>query len=318
MGYVLCFNVVVFFLMLNFLLAIIVEAYSKVAEEVATNEAARDLFTDIYLTTQARLKTMIWHWPSHHTIIGKIESMGCKKTVSMKNLRSVFPSWQLKSLHSFLEHYGAFDALRPPHCRQLQEIMSLSESVNVIEDRVACLLGTSRLSKFQRAIGAPIKSRRVASKEPPANAIKEEHEELSKMRQDRTAIASRELPANAIKEEHGELSKIRQELQELRTAIASKETPAKAIREDHEELSKMRQELQELRTFVLHLPASLKAALVESEIAAPLRAATRAMDGLSDPPDTEVASEGSHPVPPRDALRLSQEMPLANRRVQLL
>ncbi|HJO96260.1 MAG TPA: ion transporter [Victivallales bacterium] len=94
--YVLSFNVVVFFLMLNFLLAIIVEAYMRVTGAAdKKNKTGQEFFSDIYSTSKAMLKTCLHGWPRHSALIMNMEGMSVKKTVGVSQLRVFFPSWQV-------------------------------------------------------------------------------------------------------------------------------------------------------------------------------------------------------------------------------
>eukprot|EP00747_Dinoflagellata_sp_TGD_P098586 gnl/TRDRNA2_/TRDRNA2_167494_c7_seq5.p1 gnl/TRDRNA2_/TRDRNA2_167494_c7~~gnl/TRDRNA2_/TRDRNA2_167494_c7_seq5.p1 ORF type:complete len:202 (+),score=24.68 gnl/TRDRNA2_/TRDRNA2_167494_c7_seq5:2-607(+) len=155
--------------MLNFLLAIIVEAYDKVKEINESIIAEQAFFTDVYWTVKGELKTILHKWPKKQELIAGIQSMRVKKTVSIVELRSLFPTWRVKSVKAFIEHYGSLgEVMRPPDSRESDQMLMIDE----IEARVACLLERPKLSRVQRL----------------THAFKSEHMEIKKLRADLAAV----------------------------------------------------------------------------------------------------------------------------------
>mmetsp|Transcript_12527 Transcript_12527/g.24258 ORF Transcript_12527/g.24258 Transcript_12527/m.24258 type:complete len:310 (-) Transcript_12527:128-1057(-) len=56
--------VVQFFLMLNFLLAIVVEGYTKVRQDIDDNQVEKEFFYDVLLSLHGMLCGLIYRWPS--------------------------------------------------------------------------------------------------------------------------------------------------------------------------------------------------------------------------------------------------------------
>eukprot|EP00293_Proteomonas_sulcata_P018780 CAMPEP_0184302900 /NCGR_PEP_ID=MMETSP1049-20130417/12762_1 /TAXON_ID=77928 /ORGANISM="Proteomonas sulcata, Strain CCMP704" /LENGTH=425 /DNA_ID=CAMNT_0026614299 /DNA_START=59 /DNA_END=1336 /DNA_ORIENTATION=+ len=110
--FTICFNFIVFFLMLNFVIAIIVEAYLKVKTEVEENEAENEFFTDLVSSFYAVSQGKLHGWPDHAELIQSLEGFA-KKNVCRGYLNLIWPDWKIKSMNSFMEYYSQYEFVRP-------------------------------------------------------------------------------------------------------------------------------------------------------------------------------------------------------------
>jgi len=146
--YTVLFMMVMFVLVLNFILAIVVEAYMSVREENAKCEIEMDFGTDVFYCFLAFFKRLYHGWPGNIGLILSLQGMNAKFSVGYDELAlgkrgriglgkwdGLFGSYQ--SLASFFKHYSDFDFLQP--CLPPQpEYMGVAREV---EKRVAWLMG---------------------------------------------------------------------------------------------------------------------------------------------------------------------------------
>ena len=153
-------------LVLNFVLAIIVESYMQVRKEIEKNQIEQSFADDLYCLAKSLLNQSRWGWPSAAKLGAKLNVYVVKHTVSYVDLQrtGLFPNHA--SIVSFLEYYQQFDFLRPEKITKFgRKPRSLEESVGQeVEKRIAVMFGLELTSLRDMA------SRRSASVKPTVTA----------------------------------------------------------------------------------------------------------------------------------------------------
>jgi len=129
--YCLLFNVICFFFLVNFFLAIIVDTYAKVKGAIELSDAEQDLPTDVYEVLVVRFKKFHYGWPSIRQVIHTLQEQRAKFNTDCDTLAAVSPSWSRASRITFLQHYMRHKFLEP-HPLPIPDI-SLSDAVTDIE-----------------------------------------------------------------------------------------------------------------------------------------------------------------------------------------
>jgi len=91
-------------IMLNFIIAIIVEAYMKVVQSIADMEAEQEFFSDVSSVTYVSIKSLVLRWPGHMQLI-KALTENRENICNYTTMRRMFPKWRRRSLMGFLKHY---------------------------------------------------------------------------------------------------------------------------------------------------------------------------------------------------------------------
>jgi hypothetical protein len=96
---------VAFFLVINLVIAIIVEAYLKVRTKVEDLKADDEFFHDVGMTLLVLVKRRINGWPSDHKLLLALES--CRlRALGPRQMMVVMPDWEDQcSVTSFFGHY---------------------------------------------------------------------------------------------------------------------------------------------------------------------------------------------------------------------
>ena len=136
----------VFLLILNFLLAIIVEAYMKVREGIDASETESEFFTDVYFTLDSTYRRILFGWPAPARLGEVMESWRARISVGYIDLLGTGLFRSPEACVSFLKFYSSFDFMEPPvvgkygknkaEDRPLKEIL-LGCIVEVIQRREA-------------------------------------------------------------------------------------------------------------------------------------------------------------------------------------
>jgi hypothetical protein len=111
--YVLLYMVVVFLLVLNFLLAIIVEGYMSVVDTINACEVEQEFFTDIFGTLYSMIKGRLSGWPRRKKLGLFLEHWKGKSTVGYVDLFETGMFRDHQAVCSFLRYYGTYDFLVP-------------------------------------------------------------------------------------------------------------------------------------------------------------------------------------------------------------
>ena len=103
-----------FLLVLNFVLAIIVEAYMKVREFNAEFEGDAEFFSDVVHTLLSAVYGRMYGWPNRHALGEEILSWKAKKSVSLDDLLRTGMFKSTKAITTFLKWYVPYEFLNPP------------------------------------------------------------------------------------------------------------------------------------------------------------------------------------------------------------
>ncbi len=133
-------TVLIYFLMLNFLLAIVVESYMAVRRDLESNEVSSDFVTDVVTTFHRTALAVARGWPSRRDVANVLRFKIIKKSISARILRiaSGYPS---NIVRSIVESYFSMECLQaktnPSRLTLQQLVKSLRkkpESHPVLED----------------------------------------------------------------------------------------------------------------------------------------------------------------------------------------
>ena len=159
--FVTTYFLILFLCVQNFLLAIIVAAYTKVREFNESFQSEEEFFTDCWNSGLAYCKRYKYGWPRRDLLALHLkEFYGSRVTVGFKELAEIrAPTASFQShhaIHTFLEHYKRFAFLEPPepglygHKRgygaamqdeDCSDVNDLGDAIHEIERRIAHLLG---------------------------------------------------------------------------------------------------------------------------------------------------------------------------------
>jgi len=127
--YVVLSYVVQFLLMLNFMLAIVVDSYAKVKEELETQETSSNIVSDICVSAQNAVRGLLYRWPTglvtklqNRLVVETIGAMHVENALGISHQVSVCLS---VCLSTYLPIY-LFEVSKYPYC----ECIHGSEVVN--------------------------------------------------------------------------------------------------------------------------------------------------------------------------------------------
>jgi len=109
--YLLLYNFLCFMFMLNFIIAIICESYLDVTAIVKSSDADQEFFTDVASVTKMAIKSLIFRWPGHMSVIHELSVLK-RKRVSYRQMRVLFPDILPVTIGTFMKHYAAFEPIR--------------------------------------------------------------------------------------------------------------------------------------------------------------------------------------------------------------
>jgi len=137
-------------IMLNFIIAIIVEAYMKVVSSIADMEADQEFCSDVTSVLFVSCKSVVFRWPGHMHIIDALQT--CRKEyITYGMMRFLFPKWRRRGILSFLHHYARYDFVAPWHKKEVSENdQAVWKTVTEIEERLAVMLGVPIPTKAER------------------------------------------------------------------------------------------------------------------------------------------------------------------------
>uniref|UniRef100_A0A7S1DHJ7 Polycystin cation channel PKD1/PKD2 domain-containing protein n=2 Tax=Hemiselmis andersenii TaxID=464988 RepID=A0A7S1DHJ7_HEMAN len=164
-AFIVLYLMIMFLLVLNFLLAIIVEAYMGVREVNEENEIEQEFLTDMASIFQANLMSYRHKWP-HGQVLGRmLASQRAKFSVGFMDLSGSMLFKDQKSVGAFLRYYQGFEFCEPPEIGSYGKADDGMKQVLEIERRVAQLLGTRppKLKDMAHQEGAKSKAKRGPS-----------------------------------------------------------------------------------------------------------------------------------------------------------
>jgi len=139
--YVVFFLVICFFLLQNFLLAIIVEAYMGVRKEILQLDVEMNYVQDCYYSFQGSFLGWMYSWPDRRKLGGKLLEWQARFSIGYKDLENTKMFKDSRSLQRFVKHYHGFAFITPIEIRNFSPSQPGMEVVDEIERRTASLLG---------------------------------------------------------------------------------------------------------------------------------------------------------------------------------
>ena len=108
------YQMILFLLIINFVLAIIVEAYMKCREEAVKNQCESEFFRDVYNTLVSTCLRIVRGWPEPAKLGEEVATWKAKISVGYRDLLNTGLFRSPEACVSFLEFYSLFDFLEPP------------------------------------------------------------------------------------------------------------------------------------------------------------------------------------------------------------
>jgi len=161
-AFIVLYLMIMFLLVLNFLLAIIVEAYMGVREVNEENEVEMEFLSDMAAIAQSAAVSYRHQWP-HPLVLGRmLEAYRAKFSVGYMDLSQSGLFKDQKGIGAFLKYYQGFDFCEPPEIGSYGKNDDGMKQVVEIERRVANLLGTKppKLKDIVHQEGAKSKAKR--------------------------------------------------------------------------------------------------------------------------------------------------------------
>ncbi len=165
-AFTILYLMVMFLLVLNFVLAIIVEAYMGVRKANEECVIEMDFFSDVLVTAYAHVLSVIHDWPNNQTLGLYLQGMNAKFNVTFWDLylSGLFPSQ--KSMESFIQFYSAFEYCEPIKFNSFGKLDTSEQA----EDRewmtkfMVALMDRRplKLKELPKAEGAKAKKRRAS------------------------------------------------------------------------------------------------------------------------------------------------------------
>jgi len=117
--YVTSTAILMFFLMLNFLLAIVVEAYTKVRQDIESIEVENEIVTDISLTFKHRFQRTWYRWTSTQQMLSVLQRNVATRSVNAEHLR--LSGISVPEARQFLNVYGSLQCLGSKESKDVYE-----------------------------------------------------------------------------------------------------------------------------------------------------------------------------------------------------
>lgn len=147
MIFLLIYNIIIFMCMLNFIIAIIIDAYMKVVTAAKIQEADQEFFTDVISIVNVSIKSWLYNWPGHIQLIRELDKLKTSK-VEYMIARRIFPDKGRRSLMSFLQHYARY-----PHMAYVDPAQKIKKDYEATEVGAAVEEITRRMSVM---LGVPV------------------------------------------------------------------------------------------------------------------------------------------------------------------
>merc|ERR1712008_442358 len=137
--YVISFHLVVFFLLVNFFLAIIVEAFLHSKQDTVINDTELSFLQDVIWTIQATILGLRYRWPRRMLMVQKLEKFTTYR-VTDSMMEEMFPTWSAQSRAHFFKYYLSHDFchLKQHHARLKH--LTRQGAVDEIERRIQRVL----------------------------------------------------------------------------------------------------------------------------------------------------------------------------------
>jgi hypothetical protein len=112
--FIVLYLMVLFLLVLNFLLAIIVEAYMKVRQSNLEQQIARAFFTDIGTYFLVSMYSSFYGWPENRVLGKEVQNWQARLSVGYDDLIRTGMFKSPETVVSFLEFYSRYEYMKPP------------------------------------------------------------------------------------------------------------------------------------------------------------------------------------------------------------
>ena len=111
--FVVLYFLVLFLLVLNFLLAIIVEAYMKLRGAIDEKKTEQAFLTDVRQSVWSRALGLIYGWPSPRFLGSDLTALSGKNSVGFQELYATGLFRNPSSIRSFLQYYNGYNFMQP-------------------------------------------------------------------------------------------------------------------------------------------------------------------------------------------------------------
>jgi hypothetical protein len=139
-AFVVLYLMIMFLLVLNFLLAIIVEAYMGVRQINEANEVEMEFFTDMFSVMQSNYHSRLYQWPDPELLGNVLQGMNSRFNISFMDLFRTGMFKNQKSIVHFVRYYSLFGFLEPVEIGTYGKVDENMGVVVEVEKRVAALL----------------------------------------------------------------------------------------------------------------------------------------------------------------------------------
>jgi len=123
-----------FILVLNFILAIIVESYVQVRKDIEDCKVEQNIWEDAFGTLFVHIGGRLWGWPLPTALGHKLLEFNAKHSIGYEDLSKLGLFRDHQSVVSFLVHYSRYDFLEP------EKVTKYGKAAKTMEDRVARLV----------------------------------------------------------------------------------------------------------------------------------------------------------------------------------
>ena len=191
--FVVLYLLVLFLLVLNFLLAIIVEAYMKLRALLDEIETEQEFLTDVGQSFWARMMG-IWHgWPAPRLLSSDLRALSGKNSVGFHDLYATGLFRSPSSIRSFLRYYSGYAftepravtryGIHPTQSHVWSDVLGSADTtvkqdlamLGAIIDRKICLSAGRDVptlqQELQQSLRTVVERRRVAGREDSARAV---------------------------------------------------------------------------------------------------------------------------------------------------
>jgi len=150
--YQMTYMVLNFFIMFNFVIAIIVEAYMQVKNEVMEDDTEQAIWTDTVCAMQYALLGQLKRYPQQAHIVGTLE-LCRKENIDYGIVRHLFPEWRdRRSIISWLEYYSQYDFLAPRYSAEKKEGTELESFQRWLHNEMSVMLGVPKPTEYERTL----------------------------------------------------------------------------------------------------------------------------------------------------------------------
>jgi len=147
--YFLVFMVFIFFLMLNFLLSIVIEAFLGVKKDLEDQITEQGFIADVIDLLRTEVKSWYFGWPKRHDLVVRLRLLYAKRTIGVGELRSTGTFDTTRAAVSFVEHYCGYSFLAPVKKEEAHS-HAVTQALKQVEAQVARLEESVTLSKPER------------------------------------------------------------------------------------------------------------------------------------------------------------------------